>query len=147
MPTVRLVLAVSIALFAMPSVAATPEAAGVVAAAEHYGALLVSGSPTDVAAAYAPEGELMLPGQPPIHGRAALTAMLTTAMQGAHVLAVEMHVDSVAVSGTTATASGTYRQTAAVGTAAPAEYRGQFEGQWQREGQQWLIGRMTMKPE
>lgn len=118
------------------------------AAAEHYGALLQGGDPAAIAAAYAPDGDLVLPDQPVLHGRAAITAFLTPQMTGTKVLSADMHVESVEIGETmVAHASGRYHQSAAAAGAEPQDYTGHFTGDWTKSGSDWLIARLTMQPD
>ena len=123
------------------------DAAAITAAADHYAALLKDGSPAEIAAAYARDGELILPGTAPIHGRAAIADFLAPLMKTATVLSVEMHVETAVPTGTGTETQGSFRQSASVGGAAPQEFKGRFSGLWAKRHGRWLIVRLTMKPE
>lgn len=123
------------------------ERARVEAAAQHY-ATLMRGAPVDsVVAAYAEDGELIIPGVGTLHGRKAIRDFLAPLAAAVTVSAAEMHVDSVAVSGNLARTRGRYRQVAGPKGGAAQEYRGAFQATWTREPDaQWRISRLIMEP-
>jgi ketosteroid isomerase-like protein len=125
----------------------TDERARIETATQHYAAML-RGAPVDsVAAAYTENGELVIPGVATLRGRSAIRDFLAPLTAAVTVASVEMQIDSLTVSGTSATEVGQYRQLAGPKGAPPREYRGTFRATWQQDpDKQWRLARIVMQP-
>jgi uncharacterized protein (TIGR02246 family) len=133
---------------ATPSALRLPdERARIEAATQHYAAVL-RGAPVDsVVAVYAEDGELVLPGVATLHGRKTIRDFLAPLAANVTVSSVEMHVDSIAVSGNSAVERGRYRQVAGPTGGAAQEFRGAFDATWTRgPDAQWRLARLVMRP-
>ncbi|HKO17185.1 MAG TPA: nuclear transport factor 2 family protein [Gemmatimonadaceae bacterium] len=125
---------------------AAPQAALTVAT-QHYAALLRAGSADSIAAAFTPEGELLIPGVPPLRGREAIRGFLAPMADSTVVTAAEMHADSTEIFGSLADQFGHYRQTTGPKGGVPHEYHGRYQARWQRGADgSWRIARLTMQP-
>lgn len=103
--------------------------------------------PADVAANYAEEGELMLPGLAPLHGRNAIRDFLQPMVESIEVESVEMSTTLLKTHGDTADQWGTYRQMAGEKGKAKQEYKGRYAALWQRDtDHQWRLLRLMMQP-
>jgi Tol biopolymer transport system component len=99
-----------------------------------------------LAAAYAPDGELLDPGMPPHQGPAAIKAFLDS-FQGVVIESASMTPDSTEVWGTAALTFGRYAQRVRVGDTPAADYRGRFVVEWAKQSDgRWLIRRLLTQP-
>jgi len=115
---------------------------------QHY-AVLLRGAPIDsVVAAYAENGELIIPGVGTLRGRKAIHDFLGPLASAVTVSSAEMTVDSVTVNGAIAESRGRYRQVAGPTGGSAQEFRGAFDALWARgpDGR-WRITRLTMQPD
>jgi len=119
-----------------------------VEAATHHYASLLRGAPVDsIAAAYTENGEMTIPGVGTLRGRAGIREFLAPLNAAVSVASVEMQIDSIAVTGSTATEVGRYVQMAGPKGTPPREFRGSFHATWQRESDgQWRLARLVMQP-
>lgn len=119
------------------------------AATRHYAEILKGASADSVAAAYALEGELDLPGMAPLKGRDAIRKFLAPLVAATAVESVEMDVDSEVLNNASAEQYGHYRQRAGPRGGAPQEFKGKFHAIWRSspDGKTWLISKLTMTPD
>lgn len=123
------------------------ERAAVEAAMRDY-AVRLRGSPADsVAAMYAADGELVLPGMGPLHGRASIRDFLAPLAAAVEVAQVDVATDSLTTRGATARQWGTYVQRAGERGKPPQTFRGHYDATWRREGDgRWRLVRLVMQP-
>jgi uncharacterized protein (TIGR02246 family) len=111
-----------------------------------YAELLRAADPAAVAAMFAPEGEMVNPRQPPVHGRAAIEKFLT-GFADYRVLANTDTADSTLIDGDTAEQIGTYRQQVQAPDGQRFDTSGRLEVNWVRDGAgQWLILQLETFP-
>lgn len=123
------------------------ERARVEAATQHYAAMLRAAPADSVAAAYAEDGELTIPGMGTLRGRTAIHDFVAPLTAAVTVASVEMQIDSLSVTGPSAFEVGRYRQLAGPKGAPPQEYHGTFRATWRREADaQWRLARLVMAP-
>jgi uncharacterized protein (TIGR02246 family) len=127
-----------------PPAASTREA--VEQAMKGYAATLKGGTPEAVAGWYMPDGELLLPGLPPVHGRQAIRAFLAPMVGAVDVESVEVGTDLVEVHGETADLWGTYRQLAGEKGKPKEMHAGRYAALWHREAGTWRLVRLMMQP-
>jgi uncharacterized protein (TIGR02246 family) len=111
--------------------AATIERPRVEARLQEYSARLLKMDPAAVAAMFAPEGEMVNPRQPPVHGRAAIEQFLA-GFSDYKLLANSDVPDGTAVDGDTAEQTGTYHQTVLAPDGQRFETTGRLEVAWVR---------------
>lgn len=139
---------------ASPAPAPPAENAGaaVEAAMRGYAAALKSGPPEAVAAWFTADGELLLPGMAPVHGREAIRALLAPMASAVEVESVEVGTDAVEVHGESADLWGTYRQLAGEKGKPKEMHAGRFAALWHREAGgsgpagPWRLARLMMQP-
>jgi ketosteroid isomerase-like protein len=116
-------------------------------ATQHYASLLRGGPVDSVIAAYAENGELVIPGVGTLKGRKAIHDFLAPLAAAVTVSSAEMVVDSVSIDGATAEARGRYHQVAGPAGATPQEFTGGFAALWTRGSDgRWRLSRLTMQP-
>ena len=120
--------------------------ASVDAAAAKYAETLKSGTPDDVAAFFADDGELQLPGMNALHGPAAVHDLLAPMAATIVIDACTMESDMTSVDGTHATQFGHYSQTAGERGKEHQKYGGRFAALWRWEDGRWRIVRLMMQP-
>ena len=120
--------------------------AGIDAAAAKYAQTLKGGTPDDVAAFFAVDGELQLPGMNALHGPAAIRDFLAPMAATIVIDACTMVSDMTSVDGTHATQFGHYEQTAGERGKDHHTYTGRFAALWQWDGGRWHIVRLMMQP-
>ena len=141
----RLVPAWIVLLAAGPALAGSN--GSIAAAVDAYAAALVTGDAAAIAGAFAEDGELLLPGQPAVHGRAALITFLAPLTAAARVESVTMTIERQQLHGTVAEVWGRYRQRAGPPGGAAKAYGGRYVGDWARIDGQWRIVRLLMQPD
>jgi uncharacterized protein (TIGR02246 family) len=120
--------------------------AAVEAAMRGYAAALKSGPPEAVAAWFTADGELLLPGMAPVHGREAIRAFLAP-MAAIEVESVEVGTDAVEVHGNSADLWGTYHQLAGEKGKPKEMHAGRFAALWHQDaGGAWHLARLMMQP-
>ena len=141
-------LAALFILLALNVAGATPghSSQGVDAAAAAYAEALKSGTPKDVAAFFAEDGELQLPGMDAVRGPAAIDAFIAPMAAAGVVDACTMQSDLTTVSGDTAAQFGHYAQTGGERGKEHHTYTGRFAALWRWEGGRWRIVRLLMQP-
>ena len=111
-----------------------------------YSELVLAMDHAGIAALFAPEGEIVNPGQAPVHGRAAIEAFLS-GFSGYRVLSNSVVPSSTQVTGEQAVQVGQYRQRVRTPDGKVLEVSGSFRAEWVRNGShQWLIQRMSTTP-
>jgi uncharacterized protein (TIGR02246 family) len=116
------------------------------AALARYSQLVLVMDHAGIAALFAPDGELVNPGQAPVHGRAAIEAFLS-GFSGFHVLSNSLVPSSTLITGDRAVQVGEYRQRVQTPESKVLEVSGSFKVEWVRSGaDQWLILRMGTTP-
>ena len=106
---------------------------------QHYSELLTAMDPEAIAGMYAPEGEMVNPRQPPVHGRAAIQQFLE-GFADYHVLSNTDTADSTLIDGNQAEQIGTYRQSVRAPSGKVFEASGRLEITWQKNGAgEWEI--------
>ena len=94
---------------------------------------MLRGAPVDsVVAVYVEQGELVIPGVGTLRGRKAISDFLTPLTASVTVESVEMQIDSVTITGSSADERGRYRQVAGPKGGATQEFRGGFHATWTR---------------
>jgi uncharacterized protein (TIGR02246 family) len=111
----------------------------------HYAHLVETMDHAGIARLYAENGEIVNPGQPPIHGRAAIEVFLRQ-FADYKVQHHEVHATKTVVDGDHARQEGTYQQRVRVPDGQVVEVSGQFTAEWIREDGQWHILRMGTTP-
>ena len=103
-------------------------------------------NPAAIAAMYAPDGEIVNPGQAPIQGRAAIEAFLS-GFANYQVLENATVPSSTKITGNSAVQAGSYHQRVRTPQGQVIEVSGSFKAEWsqQRSGE-WLIQRMGTTP-
>jgi ketosteroid isomerase-like protein len=115
-------------------------------AATKYAQALESGTPDDVSAFFAADGELQLPGMEALHGPAAIKAFLAPMAATIVVDDATMTSDLTSTTGGMATQFGHYTQTAGERGKEHRQYSGRFAALWRWNGEQWKIVRLMMQP-
>src|SRR3954454_6485402 len=127
-----IVIAVLAGLGAWRLPAQTPETA-VEQAMRGYAATLKDGTPEQIAAFYAKDGELLLPGLADLKGPEAIRAFLAPIASAVAVESVAVTTDLVQVHGDSADLWGTYRQVAGEKGKPKQTYGGRYAALWHRE--------------
>ncbi len=121
--------------------------AAVEAAMTRYAQLLRDGPADSVAATYASDGELVLPGLPVLRGPAAIRAFLAPLSAAVVVQSVAVRTDSLTVHGSTAEQAGTYAQVAGERGKPAQRYDGHYVASWRLEPDgRWRFTRLAMHP-
>lgn len=129
-----------------PARSAATDQALVEAALRRYSDLVLAMDHASVAALFAPEGEIVNPGQPSVHGPVAIQALFA-GFEGYKVLANSTLPSSTLVSGDRAVQQGSYRQRVRKPDGEIVEVSGLFQAEWIRTGSgPWLILRMGTTP-
>jgi ketosteroid isomerase-like protein len=117
------------------------------AALRRYSDLALAMDHAGIAALFAPEGEIVNRGQPPVHGPAAIEAFLS-GFVGYKVLNNSTLPSSTLVAGDRAFQQGSYRQRVRKPDGGVIEVSGLFQAEWVRAAAsgQWLILRMATTP-
>ncbi len=118
------------------------------AALQHY-AYAVRALPADsVAACYAPTGQLLLPGLPPVVGPGAIHDFLAPMLASVAVDTTTMTSDLVAGTSTVASQWGSYRQVAGPKDGAHDLHVGRYSALWGyfASEHRWLLVRLMMQP-
>jgi len=141
------VLVTMLALHAPVPAAArpTPEQ-DVRAALARYVQLVRKMDHAGIAATFAPDGEIVNPGQDPVRGPAAIEAFLRK-FSGYKVLSETMTASTTSVTGANASQTGTYRQTVRTPEGQVLHVSGGFTAEWVRnDAGAWRIRRMATSP-
>jgi ketosteroid isomerase-like protein len=118
----------------------------VLARLQHYSELVAAMDPEAIAAMYAPEGEMVNPRQPPVHGRAAIQKFLA-GFADFHVLANTDAADSTLIDGDQAEQIGTYHQSVRAPSGKVFETSGRLEITWQKnDAGEWEILQLATFP-
>jgi uncharacterized protein (TIGR02246 family) len=113
---------------------------------QYYSQRLLAGDSTAIAAIFTPDGEIVNPSQPPVHGRAAIKAFLDS-FSDFHVLANTDVATSTLIDGTTAEQIGTYHQTVRSPQGHAFDVSGRLEIEWEKETDgRWLIQQLASFP-
>jgi uncharacterized protein (TIGR02246 family) len=140
--SLALVLAVACA-----RASSTDRGAAVVAAMDHYAALVRAVNSDSVAAMFTQDAQLLEPGMAPLRGREAIRAFLAPFDGKVTVDTVENRTDLVEVYGDTAYLWGRYRQVARTGDQPPGEFDGRYVARWRLEADgRWRLARLLMQP-
>ncbi len=116
------------------------------AALAHYDSLVQAMDHDGIAALFAPDGELVSPGQAPIVGPEAIRRFLRS-FQGFHVIANALVADTTVVRGPTSHQSGHYSQRVAIPSGDTVAVQGRFLIEWQRDSAgAWRIRRLATVP-
>lgn len=148
-----LLLSLTITWFTMPQTAKAEKPASaaerhaVEQAMRDYAKTLRVGTPDEVAACFAADGELLLPGLDPLHGREAIRAFLAPLAAATEVESVDIESQLVDVHGRSASQWGKYHQVAGEKGKAKQQFRGRFAALWHREANgHWRLVRLMMQP-
>jgi len=119
----------------------------VVAAMEHYTALIKVVASDSIAAMYAADGELLEAGMAPLRGPKEIRAFLAQFDGKVVVDSASTVSDDVEVFGDTAYQSGSFSQVAKVQDQPPGKFSGRYVARWRRtpEGP-WKLTRLLMQP-
>lgn len=128
-------------------VASTPAAPEqeVRAALAHYVDLVRAMDSAGIAAMFAADGEIVNPGQAPVHGPAAIEAFLKQ-FESYKVLDETMTAATTTVTGVRATQSGTYKQTVRTPDGNTLNVSGGFDAEWIRDRGAWRLRRLATAP-
>ena len=141
-----IVIAVLAGLGAQGLPAQTPETA-VEQAMRGYAASLKDGTPEQIAAFYAKDGELLLPGLADLKGPEAIRAFLAPMASAVEVESVAVTTDLVEVHGDADDLWGTYKQVAGEKGKPKQTYGGRYAALWHREADgKWRLARLLMQP-
>ncbi len=132
-------------LFVGGAAAPTPEME-VRAALARYADLVRHMDHAALAAMFTPDGEIVNPGQPPVHGPAAIEAFLRQ-FSGYQVLVEIMKPERTAVTGDRAAQSGLYRQSVRTPDGSMVSVGGRFALDWVRTSDGWRIQRAATTPD
>ncbi len=113
---------------------------------QHYAELVAAMDTEAIAAMYAPEGEMVNPRQPPVHGREAIQKFLD-GYSDYHVLANADTADSTLIDGNQAEQIGTYHQSVRAPSGKVFETGGRLEITWQKnDAGEWEILQLATFP-
>ena len=116
-------------------------------ATKHYADLILAMDAPGLSAAFAPDGEMVVVGQPPVRGRATIREAFES-FKDYKVQSEEMTADYIALSGTGARAEGTYKQTVRVPDGSVVSVHGTYVADWIRAADgSWLIKTLTTTPQ
>ncbi|HEY2152366.1 MAG TPA: SgcJ/EcaC family oxidoreductase [Vicinamibacterales bacterium] len=116
-------------------------------ATKHYADLILAMDATGLSAAFAPDGEMVVVGQPPVRGRANIRETFES-FKDYKVQAEEMTADYIALSATGARAEGTYKQTVRLPDSKVVSVHGTYVANWIRAADgSWLIKTLTTTPQ
>jgi uncharacterized protein (TIGR02246 family) len=116
-------------------------------ATKHYADLILAMDASGLAAAFAPDGEMVVVGQPPVRGRQTIREAFES-FKDFKVQAEEMTADYIAITGTGARAEGTYKQTVRVPDGSVVSVHGTYVADWIRAADgSWLIKTLTTTPQ
>ena len=120
---------------------------GVVAAMEHYTALIRTVASDSIAAMYTEDGELLEAGMAPLRGPKEIRGFFAQFDGKVMVDSASTVSDDVEVFGTTAYQWGSFSQVARVQDQPPTTFGGRYVARWRRtpEGQ-WKLTRLLMQP-
>lgn len=142
-------LALAIVLAALPLLAAPKDddRKAVADTMHSYAHALEVSPPHEIAAFYATDGELLLPGMAPVAGPAGVEAFLMPMASKIEVASATVEVEHVEVTADAAVAWGTYAQKAGERGKEKQTYTGRFGSEWHRgtDGR-WRIFRLMMQP-
>jgi len=142
-------LAVALVLHAPAAASRVPRASPegeVRAALAHYAKLVRKMDHAGIAAMFAPDGEIVNPGQDPIRGPAAIEAFLKQ-FSSYKVVSETLTAATTRVMGAQATQSGTYHQRVRAPDGKMLEVSGGFDAEWIRDAAgAWRIKRMSTTP-
>jgi len=114
---------------------------------QHYSALVLAMDTAGIAAMFAPDGEMVNPNRPPVHGRAAILTFLGT-FSDFRVISNVDSLEGTTVDGDTAEQLGTYRQSVRLPDGKLLEAKGRFEIAWVRDRSgTWLFSQVATFPE
>jgi uncharacterized protein (TIGR02246 family) len=116
------------------------------AALQAYSGHMLAMDADRIAASFTPDGELQDRDRPPLKGRDAIRAFLSS-LTGVKVEENEMTGVTLNLLGPGATQGGTFRQKARLADGKTVETKGTFEAEWERQADgSWLMSRMTTNP-
>jgi uncharacterized protein (TIGR02246 family) len=115
-------------------------------ATEHYAQLVKAMDGNAIANLYTADGESIIAGQPPIHGREAIRNQLES-FKGFSVQSENLTADTIKIDGARAHVTGTYRQRVRVPAGDVIEVHGAYAADWLREGNDWHIHKLLTTPE
>jgi ketosteroid isomerase-like protein len=113
---------------------------------QHYSELVAAMDTAAIAAMYAPEGEMVNPRQPPVHGREAIRKFLD-GFSDYRVLANSDTADSTLIDGNQSEQIGTYHQSVRAPSGKVFETSGRLEITWQKsDAGEWEILQLATFP-
>lgn len=147
MTRLRAALPLVLAVAPMLVRAQAPPQAEVEAALQHYADLLRAMDDHGIAQSFAPDGEVVNPGQEPVRGPEAIEKFIRQ-FDGYHVLEYEIRSENTTVTGQTAAQSGRFRQMVKTPDGRTLTVKGVFNAEWIRDaGGAWKIRRMSTSGE
>lgn len=150
-----LLVPVGLGLLSLPLSAVPPPPPGdaarraeVEAALHGYAGAVESGKADAISARFTPDGQLLLPGLPPLKGREAIRAFLAPMTAAGVVQSAVMSTELLEVRGDTAADQwGTYVEVAGERGKPMETYGGRFAALWRRERDgHWRLARLMMQP-
>ena len=115
-------------------------------ATEHYAQLVKAMDGNAIANLYTADGESIIAGQPPVHGREAIRKQLES-FSGYSVQSEVLTAGTITVDGPRAHVTGTYRQRVRVPAGDVIEVKGEYAADWLREGSDWHIQKLLTTPQ
>ena len=127
--------------------AATRDADAIRAATQRYANLLAAMDNDGIAAMFAPDGVVEIPGGAHVRGPAEIRGFLER-FRNYHVLSETMTTDQVTIAGDTANSSGTYHQRVRVPAGNVVEVHGTYAIVWRRAPPlaAWQIEKISTAP-
>lgn len=130
-----------------PTFKTAEDAKAVEAAMKGYAEALWKGTPQSVAAFYADDGQLLLPGMEALRGPKAILDFLAPLAAAAEVESVEIQTETIDVRKDSADQWGMYRQVAGPRGKPRQTFQGRFAAIWHmgKDGR-WRLFRLMMQP-
>jgi ketosteroid isomerase-like protein len=119
--------------------------ASVEAHLQRYAGLMLTMDTASLAGMFAPDGEMVNPKRPPVHGRDAIQKFLAS-YSDYKVLANEDTATSTLIDGDTAEQLGTYHQKVRAPDGQVFETTGRLEIEWVRTSGHWYILQLATFP-
>ncbi|MGA8808562.1 MAG: nuclear transport factor 2 family protein [Thermoanaerobaculia bacterium] len=115
-------------------------------ATEYYARLVKAMDSNAIANLYTADGESIIAGQAPIHGREAIRKQLES-FSGYSVQSERLTADAITLDGPRAHVNGTYRQRVRVPAGDVIEVHGAYAADWLSEGNHWHLQKLLTTPQ
>lgn len=131
----------------VPRAPSSPSEEAISAGMQRYARLVEAMDHAGIAALFTPDGEIGIPGRPPIAGRDAILRHLESS-RDVRVLSEQVTTETYDIHGANGHVTGHYRQRARLPSGRAVEARGSYAADWHREADgNWYIRFMTTRPE